>query len=641
LHRIREEETARPSVRLRRSITLAETALERRTNAARLPKLLHGELDWIAMKALEKDRTRRYATVNGLARDLERYLAGEPVEAAPPSAAYRLGKVARRHRAGLVTAAAFAVLLLAGAVVSSWMALRASRAEQEARAVNDFLRNDLLAQASANEQAAPDTKPDPDLKVRTALDRAANRMAGKFPAQPLVEASISQTIGDTYKDLGLYPAAQRHLERALHLRGDVVGQRHRDTLTSAARLAEVYLLQGKYAQAEPLYVNTLEVQRRVLGEEHRDTLDTMDGLGELYRELGKYAQAEPILAKVVDVRRRTLGENHPSTLDSMNNLATVYHVEGKYPQTEPLYIEVIERQRRVLGAEHPKTLDTMNNLGDLYRLEGKYDQAASLDSQVLEGQRRALGQEHPKTLIAMNHVAVVYQLQGDYAQAESLFTKVLEIQKRVLGQEQLDTLITMSNLAVAYRAQGEYSQAESLFTKTIEIQKRVLSQEHPSTLRTMSNLAVVYRAQGNYGQAESLFTKTLEIQKRVLGQEHPDSLRTLASLGGVWLRQNNYSHAESALRDALMGYERANLWSWERYDCQRMLGASMAGMKRFAEAEPLLLSGYEGILQQHATIPAESRRDLRDAAAQIVKLYEDWGKPDKAADWRSKLQGRN
>src|SRR5262249_9223797 len=156
------------------------------------------ELDWIALKALEKDRTRRYETVNGLARDLRQFLDGEPVEAAPPSVAYRMRKFVGKHRLGLSMAATITALLVTGIAMSSWMAIRASRAEQEARAVNDFLRNDLLSQASAYQQARPDTKPDASLTVRTALDRAAARIAGKFGTQPLIEASIRQTIGNTY-----------------------------------------------------------------------------------------------------------------------------------------------------------------------------------------------------------------------------------------------------------------------------------------------------------------------------------------------------------------------------------------------------------------------------------------------------------
>jgi serine/threonine protein kinase len=150
LRRIREEETQPPSVRLRRSSTSAEIAAQRRSDSTRLPKLLHRELDWIVMKALEKDRTRRYETVNGLARDLERYLNEEPVEAGPPSAVYRVSKLVRKHRAWLGVGAAFVIMLVAGAVVSTWMAVRARQAEQESRAVNDFLpsSNSLLQSQS-------------------------------------------------------------------------------------------------------------------------------------------------------------------------------------------------------------------------------------------------------------------------------------------------------------------------------------------------------------------------------------------------------------------------------------------------------------------------------------------------------------
>jgi hypothetical protein len=261
LQRIREEEPAPPSTRMRQSTRSAEIAQHRRSDPARLPKLLHGELDWIVMKAVEKDRTRRYETVNGLARDLERYQEGEPVEAAPPSTAYRLRKFVRKHRVWLATAAAFLALLVVGVVVSSWMAVRASRAEKAAilerntaNAVNDFLQKDLLAQAGASAQAGPDNKPDRDLKVRTALDRAAARIEGKFQSQPLVEASIRETMGNAYEDLGLYPEAQRQLERALDLRRHVLGEEHPDTLTGMNSLASVYWDAGKYAQAEPLFM---------------------------------------------------------------------------------------------------------------------------------------------------------------------------------------------------------------------------------------------------------------------------------------------------------------------------------------------------------------------------------------------------
>ncbi len=345
LRRIREEEPPKPSTRLSGSgEALPAIAARRQTEPDRLRKLVRGELDWIAMKALEKDRTRRYETANGLARDVERYLNDEAVEACPPSASYRLRKFARKHRALLATASAFAVLLVAGAMISAALAIRATRAERRAQrdraravaaervarerrdaearsrrraeqaeaqahrerdaavaerkradreaataqAVNNFLQNDLLAQASAWKQARPDISPDPDITVRTLLDRASDRIAGKFAGQPAVEAAIRRTIGQTYNDLGLHPRAQEHLERALELDRRALGEEHSTTLAVMNSLANVYLNQGRPEQAEPLFAKALEAHRRIQGEEHPNTLVVMNNLAILYRARGSW-----------------------------------------------------------------------------------------------------------------------------------------------------------------------------------------------------------------------------------------------------------------------------------------------------------------------------------------------------------------
>src|SRR5215831_6329494 len=189
-----------------------------------------GDIETIAAKPLEKDKSRRYASAAGMAEDIRRYLNDEPIIARPPTVAYQLRKFARRHRALVTGGAIVFVVLFAGIIATTLEAARARRSEQVAEAVNDFLQNDLLAQASAHVQAHPDTKPDPNLTVRTALDRAAASVTGKFATQPLVEASIRLTIGNTYKDLGLFPEAQQQIERALELRRRVLGEKDRDTL---------------------------------------------------------------------------------------------------------------------------------------------------------------------------------------------------------------------------------------------------------------------------------------------------------------------------------------------------------------------------------------------------------------------------
>jgi tetratricopeptide (TPR) repeat protein len=608
-------------------------------------RAFRGDIETIVAKALEKDKSRRYGASAGMAEDIRRYLNDEPILARPPSATYQFRKFARRHRALMTGSAAVVAVLIAGIVATTLEAARVWRAEQvalresaTAEAVNDFLQNDLLAQASAKVQAQPDIKPDPDLKVRTALDRAAARIAGKFPTEPLVEAAIRQTIGHSYRDLGLFAKAQQQIERALELRQGTLGERHHDTLTSMQNLAELYTYQGKYAQAEPLFIHTLEVERRVLGEEHGDTLETADLLGQLYDDEGKFAQGEPLFTRDLEVRRRTLGEEHRDTLAAISNLATHFWRQGRYAQAEPLWTRALQLERQLLGDEHPDTLTGMSNVATLYQVQGRYAEAEPLFTKVQEGQRRVLGDEHPSTLNTTNNLAVNYGFQGKYAQAEPLFAKLVETQRRAQGAEHPDTLNAMSNLTMLHVYEGTYALAEPEFLKLLEVERRALGEDHPYTLVTMNNLALLYRYQGNYAQAEPLYIKLLDLQRRVLGAEHPRRLASMNDLALLYLNQAKDAEAEALLRVTLASYEKAMTDTWGRYNCRSLLGASLAGQKKYAESEALLLSGYEGMTQRISTIPAASRLRLEQTGKQIVELYREWGKPQKAAEWRAKLQ---
>jgi tetratricopeptide (TPR) repeat protein len=573
-------------------------------------RVYRGDLETIVFKALEKAKARRYASAAELAADIRRYLADEPIQARPASTAYQLRKFARRHKAWVAGVGAVFVVLVAGIAVSAWQARLAiqernravaekQRADIEsatAKAVNDFLQKDLLAQASANAQARPDSRPDPDLKVRTALDRAAARITGKFDFQPLVEASIRTTIASTYSDLGLFAEAQPQLER------------------------------------------TLDLRRRVLGENHPDTLGTMGGLAELYLNQGRYEDAERTFSKVLESRRRVLGGDHADTVRAMNNLAMLYLNQGKYAQSEPLFTKVVEAQRRTLGEEHPDTLTGISNLGLLYLLQGKNADAEPLWTKVLEVRRRVLGEEHPDTLVSMNNLGGFYREQCNYTEAEPLFTKVLEARRRVLGNEHPDTLRSMSNLAGLYRDEGKYALAEPLWTKVLEVRRRTLGEKHPDTLISLNNVALLHLYKGQYALAETLFVRVLDGRRRLLGLEHPATASVLASLGTVRLREHKYADAEPLLREALSVQDKKTPSSWERYNSQYMLGSSLTGQRKYAEAEPLLLSAYEGLVQRRDTIPWNSRPVLGEAGQRIVQLYRDWSKPERAAAWSEKLR---
>ncbi len=342
---IREQEPAKPSTRLSSlGNESAISAKQRRADPRSLLRDLRGDLDWITMKALEKDRTRRYETANGLAMDIGRHLSHEPVLAGPPSAAYKLRKFVRRNRVTVAAGSVVALSLIAATAVSVGSARVAITEHEIAQAVIDFLNDDLLAAVAPSAEAGKGK----DVLMREVLDEAAKRIdkasavGGRFEDKPLVEVSIRATLGRTYLALGEYRAAERHLERARELR------------------------------------------RRVLGEENRNTATSMHDLGVLYKQQGRYDEAEPLMVKALETLKRVLGPEHPHTLISMDNLANLYRIQGRYDEAEPLYLEKLKIGRRVLGDEHPNTWSTINSLIALYDAWGKPEKAAEWRAKMAE-----------------------------------------------------------------------------------------------------------------------------------------------------------------------------------------------------------------------------------------------------------------
>jgi serine/threonine protein kinase len=606
------------------------------TRLSSISRAYRGDVETIVTKALEKDRGRRYSSAAALATDIRRHLADEPIMARPASMTYQLQKFARRHKGLVLATAAVFATLVAGVIVSTTEAVKARRAEQTAQAVNDFLQNDLLAQATANAQASPTTKPDPELKVRTVLDRAAAKIGGKFDRQPDVEASIRDAIGQAYQGLGLYAEAHTQLERTLALQRRVLGAENPTTLKTLNLLGWTAFLQSKFPEAETLLNQSLKSWRRVLGAANPGTLGAMSKLGSVYRSQGKYAQAETLLSQTLEIQRHTLGPEHEDTLVSMIGLASVYSDQGKYSQAEALDSQTLEIFRRVSGPEHPDTLYCMNNLARDYLYQGKYPQTEALFSETMETRRRVLGPEHPDTLISMNNLANVYWAQGKYMQAEALYSQTLDIQRRVVGPEHRSTLMTTSNLAVVYGLQGKYAQAEALFSQALAMQIRVLGREHPITLFTLAESAFLFQRQGNYELAQSYGAQALAGRRHRLGSEHPDTMDSAADLALAYISQRKFIDAEPLAREAMGLYQRKQPQNWQRFHAESLLGASLAGQKKYAEAEPLLVEGYEGMAARKEQIDVENRYHLDRAHEWLVQLYRAWGKPDKSAEWRSR-----
>jgi serine/threonine protein kinase/Flp pilus assembly protein TadD len=487
LHLIRDEDPPKPSDRLRAAKeSLASVAAQRKLEPARLIREVRGELDWIVMKALEKDRARRYESASALARDVERYLNDEPVEACPPSAGYRLRKFARKHRKMLGAAAAFALLLTAATAVSAWLAVRATLAERAAdreraqavaekeradeqaaiaKAVKNFLQKDLLAQATAYKQAGPGRKPDRDIKVRTLLDRAGAKIAGKFEDQPLVEAEIRNTLAITYDLLGEPAKAEVHAARARELFVRALGPEDLRSVNATNNLANTLKAQRRPNEARKLFEEVLQVSRRVFGPDHPATLGAMNNLANTLSDLRLWDEARKLHEEALEGRRRVNGVKAPATLQSMNNLAVVLRIQGRFDEARKLHEETLGLQQEVLGPESPDTLGSMHNIAFVLGLQGHVKEAIQQYEHVLPIQRRVFGPEHPARLQAMNDLAWLLATASDPKLRNP--RRAIELAKEVV-QYSPRRGDRWNTLGVAYYRAGDWKNAILALEKSLE-----------------------------------------------------------------------------------------------------------------------------------------------------------------------------
>ena len=295
---------------------------------------------------------------------------------------------------------------------------RADTETATTKAINDFLTTDLLAQASAIGQGS-NAKADPDIKVRTVLDRAASHISGRFNGRPQVEGSIESTIGTTYWHLGIYPEAKQHLARALELDRTALGHDNPVTLSVATSLGEVNQSAGNYAESEALLGDTYQTSLGSRGPDDPQTLNAERALADVYVAEAKYAKAEPMLADLLERSRRVLGSDDVNTLDATDVLARVYFIRSKLPDAERLLKDMISIQTRVFGPEHPFTVKTVNNLAVLYQQEHRNEDAEKLYLSVIDIERRVNGPTHPETLNAENNLAVLYAVEGRVLESPS------------------------------------------------------------------------------------------------------------------------------------------------------------------------------------------------------------------------------
>jgi serine/threonine protein kinase/Tfp pilus assembly protein PilF len=554
---IREQEPKRPSTRLTNMGEKAGIIAQNRdTDLANLTRCLHRELEWIPLMAMRKDRTRRYRSASELADDIRNYLEGAPLIAGPESTAYRLKKFVSRNQALVSGIAAILAVLIAGIIVSTVFAVRAAqsrrqeqdarqKAEQEAQtsqAVSDFLRNDLLASVDPYVTGG-------EVTIRSFLDAASSKLEGKFEQNPLVDASIRHTLGITYRNIGDYGPAEKHLKRAYKIRLEKLGKDKTKTLDTMNALAGLYFKQGQFGKAEELFNETVQGRKKILGLNNKDTLISMNDLAVLYFSQGRYKEAKSLYEEILKISQKISGEEDIDTILFRGNLATVYRFQGLYKLAEDLYVKSIEQAKRVFGPTHPNTLYSINGLGMLYLAEGRYTEAEEKLWEAYQYELDVLGPEHPDTLSSMNGLGMAYIALDRLDDANDILSQALEIGRTARGDDDLTTLSSMNNVALLYIEKGHYGQAESLLLNTLEGRKYLLGQEHPDTLDTMYNLAILYEKANpdRYADAEKLLIDTINSRSKILGETHPKTLESIQALIELY---NSWGKPEKA-------------WQWE------------------------------------------------------------------------------
>ena len=691
LRLIREEEPPKPSTRLSSSERLPSLSAQRQVEPRQLGKLMRGELDWIVMKALEKDRNRRYESASSFAQDLQRHLISEPVSAGPPGAMYRLRKLVWRHR-GLVTAAALLLfVLVSGVIGTTWgfltarqerdnatsaqhqadrlraeaemlrdralagehiakerlalvmqqktqlerAELRAAQERDVAKAIALFLQKDLLGQAAPEEQATAEVRPQREIQVRTLLDRAAAKIEGRFAQQPSVEAALRRTLGTTYEQLGDYQAAEAHLLRLHQLVEKAPDAYARyDALHALGRL---YAVQGRLKEAAPLLARAWEAARVDLGTDHPDALLFGQDWAHTLLHLGQYPEAEKVMRDLHQRRLRVSGPLHHDTLSLENNLAVLLLQQNRYPEVEKLLRGYLDKLQRSLGTEHPSFLIASMNLGVTLVHLGRFAEGEKMLQETAATQARVQGPDHPDTLHTGACLAGAYLMVRRFQEAITIGQPLLERQLRVLGPLHHEVLNALNNLGVARQQLGRPKEAVADFTRCLEGRRKVLPLDHPNTVQTEINLAMAHYALNNIGEMEPLLNHALAVKRRSLPQHHPELLDLVHMQAFVCYRLQKWTAAEKLYVELQAPPAAANFSASNRARQRVWLGVVWCHLQRKVEGMALVEMGLN-VLMTANSWPVEYRSAVQDGIAVLAQGLRAQKREKEALRWEERLR---
>jgi hypothetical protein len=590
LRLIREVEPPTPSSRISTSEALPSIAASRHVQPMQLSRLVRGDLDWIVMKALAKERNRRYESAIGLANDIERFANHEPVSAGPPTAAYRIRKFIRRNRVQAAAAALVLLALVAGVAGTTVGLLEARKQSAKARrqeqlAVAEAAAKEQARQAEAQERdkaekrlaqvtkmneilgsifrdlnpanAAKDGKP-LSAVLGERLDRATAEIEGEATGDPLAVAKMQMILGESQRGLGYPQQALKLFEKARATFTAKLGADHPATLTSMNNLANSYAASGQNQRALKLREETLALRKAKFGPDHPATLTSMNNLAISYAAAGMSTRALELREETLALMKAKLGADHPNTLKSMYNLAISYADAGLYERALKVHDETLTLRKAKLGPDHPDTLTSMTGLAISYLNAGQNVRALKVFEETLALRKAKLGSDHPDTLTSMHNLADSYFTAGQNERALNLREETLALMKAKLGPDHPDTLTSMNGLAASYLNAGQNERGLKLFEETLASRKAKLGPDNPNTLFTMGNLAIAYTQAGQSERALKLREETLALMKAKFGPDHPATLTGMHNLADSYATAGRYERALQ-LREKTLALRKAKL----------------------------------------------------------------------------------
>jgi serine/threonine-protein kinase len=511
------------------------------------PPSRDAELNVLCLTAMHKDAERRYASVEALVRDIDHYLAGEPLEARPDTLGYRASKFVRRNRRAVAAAA----LLAAGvAALVAFYTVRLTAARNTALAEAARTQRVLRFTMSLFNGGAKEAGPAKDLRVAALLDRGLAE-AARLDRDPVVQTELYETLGVVYQQLGDFNRADELLQSALNRRRAAPDRNQAKAVESIIKLALLRVDQAKLDEAERLAAEALAIVRRTLPPDHPTVAAATHAWGRVLEERGSYDRALESLQEAVRLRSAP-GADPADLAESLVELASSHFYAGHYPESEAINRRLLDMHRQLYGDRHPLIAEDLVNLGAIQQELGNYAKAEEFHRQALEITQAFYGTDHYRTASGLTLIARAVSKQDRYDEAQQLLDRAVAIQEKVFGSVHPRVASALNEVANVALMKDRYDEAEAAFRRMVDVYRAVHSGKHYTIGIGLANLGSVYMARRQEPAAEALFREALAMYAQTLPPEHLNVAITKVKLGRVLLRQNRFVEAEN---ETLAGYE--------------------------------------------------------------------------------------